>query len=178
MRSRNRATSVGARPRPRKACATRPSRSATSVVTLATVTCGRKRSGSWKTARSSFEVVRLAQFVQRDFVSAVDRRSEIRADDEALHVADDQQRRVFERILVEQELLVSLFQILPLALVLPAEEAPLPHVGPPAPAAVLGRAALESEPLARGVGLRRLRVLEQFAEVEEMLLRSRTLRQF
>ena len=76
-----------------------------------------------------------------------------------------------------QELLVGGVEVLVLALVLPAEEAALPDVGPAVAAAALRGAPLEGEPLAVGVGLGGLGVAEQFAEVEEVLLGGGAFRQ-
>lgn len=89
---------------------------------------------------------------------------------DAVHVADDQERGILQRLAVEQELVEGRIQVLPLPLVLPAEELSLPHVGLPAAAATLVGAALEGEPLASRIGLGGLRVFQHFAEVEEMLL--------
>jgi hypothetical protein len=96
-------------------------------------------------------------------------------DDDPVEVADDQQRRVFERLAVLQELVVGGGEVLVFALVFPAEAAALPHVGPAFAAAVLRGAALEGEGLTRRISRRRFRVAEHFAEIEEMLLRGRAL---
>jgi hypothetical protein len=96
-------------------------------------------------------------------------------DDDAVDVADDQQRRVFQRRRVQLQLLEGGLQVLPLALVLPAEAGAAPDVGPAVAAAGLGRAILEGEPLADRVGLGRRGLVEQPAQVDEMLLRRRAL---
>jgi hypothetical protein len=96
-------------------------------------------------------------------------------DHEPRHVADHQQRRVLQRLPVLEELVVRLLEARAGALVLPGEEAALPDVGPAVAAAVLARAPLEREPVALRIDLRRLRVLEQLAQVEEVLLRRRPL---
>ena len=95
---------------------------------------------------------------------------EVGVDHDAVHVADDQQRRVLQGLAVLEELLVGRVEVLVLALVLPGEVAPLPDVGPAVAAAVLRRALLEGERLPGGVDRRGLRVADELAQVEEVLL--------
>ena len=57
-----------------------------------------------------------------------------------------------------------------LAFVFPSEVAFVPNIGPTFAAAGLMNAALERVPGAVGIGLGRIRLLQQIAEVEEMLL--------
>ena len=75
-----------------------------------------------------------------------------------------------------QELPVGRVEVLVLALVLPAEEALLPDVGPALAAGRLRRAALEGEPLALRVGGDRVGVADEPAQVDEVGLRRRTAR--
>ena len=62
-----------------------------------------------------------------------------------------------------------------LSLVFEREATPLPDVGEPVAARRFRRAFLEAERLAGGIDRRRLRVLDQLAEVEKVLLIARPL---
>jgi len=62
-----------------------------------------------------------------------------------------------------------------LAFVLEREETPLPDVGEPVAPSGFRRPLLEAERLAGGIDRRRLRVLDQLAEVEKVLLIARPL---
>ena len=106
---------------------------------------------------------------------AFDGVGEVRVDDDALEIGDDQQRRVQQRLAVLQELAIGLVQVGVLSLVLPGEVAHLPDVGPPVAAGRLARAGLEGVPAARGIGLGRRRLAQQRAQVVEVRLRSRPL---
>jgi hypothetical protein len=72
---------------------------------------------------------------------------------EAVQVADDQQRRVLQRLAVLQKLLVGRLQILAFALVLPGKVTALPDIREPAAAANLLDALLEGVVLPGRVGL-------------------------
>ncbi len=100
----------------------------------------------------------------------LDRAGEVGVDFEAVEVADDQQRRVFEVFAVLEELLVGGGEVFVLAFVFPAEVAAHPDVGPALAAVGFLDAALERVPRAFGVGGGRLGLAEQVAEVEEVLL--------
>jgi hypothetical protein len=89
---------------------------------------------------------------------------------EAVEIAHDQQRLVFEVFAVEQKLTVGGREVFVLALVFPAEVAAHPNVGPTLAAARLAHAALERVPGAFRVGGGGLGLGEQIAEVEKMLL--------
>jgi hypothetical protein len=89
---------------------------------------------------------------------------------DALDGADDEQRRIFQGRGVDLELLERLLEVLARTLVFPAEAGALPDVGPAFAAAGLGGALLEAIALAVGVGLRRGGLVEQTAQVEEVLL--------
>jgi hypothetical protein len=89
-------------------------------------------------------------------------------DDDAFAVADDEQRRVVELQGVVGELLEGGVEVAARLLVLPAEVAALPDIGPAIAATGFAGAALE----AVVVGVARLGDAEQIAEVvTEMLLR-------
>jgi hypothetical protein len=88
-----------------------------------------------------------------------------------MRVAGDVQRRIFERRGVAGQLLQRLVEVALLLFVLPGEEILLPDVGPALAAAGLGRALLESEMVADWIVLGRCRMIEEPAQVEEMLVR-------
>jgi hypothetical protein len=67
-------------------------------------------------------------------------------------------------------LIVSGDEVFVLAFVFPAEESLLPHVGPSLAATMLGCAFFEREVFASRIGLRGLRMIEDFAEIEKVLL--------
>ena len=91
---------------------------------------------------------------------------------DAIHVADDQQRRIIERVAVVDELLVRRGEVRVRAFVLPGEVPALPDVRPAlAAGAEPFRAGLERVRLAGRIGLVRRRHAEQAAEVDEVLLR-------
>ena len=119
-----------------------------------------------------------AQVLQAHFVHPVRRVGEVGVDHDAVHVADDEQRRVLERLAIGQELAVGGVEVLVLPLVLPAEAALLPDVGPAVLATDLLDATLEAERLPSRVRLCRRILAEQLAEVEEVLLGRRAFSQF
>jgi hypothetical protein len=107
---------------------------------------------------------RLDEFVDADFARFVRVAGEGGVDDDALAVADDEQRRVVELQGVVGELLEGGVQVAAGFLVFPAEVAALPDIGPAVAAAGLFGAALE----AVVVGVARFGDAEQVAEVVEM----------
>lgn len=97
---------------------------------------------------------------------------EVGADDDPVEIGDDQQRRVFEVVLVPQELVVGLVEVLVRPLVLPGEVTAIPDVGPPLAAGRFGGALLEGVGRAVLVDLGRRRHIQDAAELEEVLLRG------
>ena len=95
---------------------------------------------------------------------------EVRVDLEAVHIADDHQRRVLQGLAVELKLLVGRLEVLVLALVLPAEMVPHPNVGPAFLVFAGLHAFLEGVPRAFRVDIGRLGLVQQFADVEKVLL--------
>jgi hypothetical protein len=99
-------------------------------------------------------------------------------DAEPVHIADDQQRRVFQ----SQGILLKLgeggIQVLSLALGFPAKVIPLPYVCPALAAGGFGGAALERVPLARWIGVRGRRFVQQPAQVNKMGMGRRPFFQF
>jgi hypothetical protein len=118
---------------------------------------------------------RRQQIIQGDRGRAVGPVDEVGVDNDRVDVADDQQRRVVERLAVLEQLLVGLVQVGVLALVLPAEEAALEDIRKTLPAAQLGCTVLEGEGCALGIRVGRRGVIQQPAEVEEMLVGRRAL---
>ena len=96
---------------------------------------------------------------------------------EADRVADDKQGRVLQRGGVARELDHRLVEVSPALLILPGEIALLPNVRPAVAAARDRGAFFEGEVVAVGVVLGRRRVVEQPAQIQEMLLRRRALGQ-
>ena len=87
-----------------------------------------------------------------------------------LHVAHDEKRRIFKGHGILLELHIGGLQVLMLALIFPTEMATLPDIRPPVAAGQLGCAALEAIPFPFGISLRRRRLAQQPAQVNEMLL--------
>ena len=117
------------------------------------------------------------EIVERELVRHAHAVGPVGADAEPRHVRDDQQRRVLQGERVLTQLVERRVEVGAPPLVLPGEAAALPHVGPAVAAGVLARAALEAVDLAGRVGLRRRRLAEQTAQVDEMLLTPRALLQ-
>lgn len=99
------------------------------------------------------ELLRVGEVVQREFVGFRDGVGPRRANQNAVGVAGHLQRRIFERRGVAHELGEGLVEVALLLLVLPGEEALLPHIGETVAATGLGNAFLEGEPVARRIGL-------------------------
>ncbi len=129
---------------------------------------GRSFSGSVNTQLQQLPDLRVDQLLDADFARLVGVAGEGGVDDDALAVADDEQRRVVELQGVVGELLEGGVEVAAGFLVLPAEAAALPDVGPAVAAAGLAGAALE----AVVVRVARLGDAEQVAEVVEMGLRA------
>ena len=117
------------------------------------------------------------EIVKFELVRLADRVGPVRPDPEPAHVRNDQQGRVLERERVLPQLVERGVEVRVLPLVLPREAVALPHVRPAFAAGVLERAALEAVVVPLGVRLRRSRLPEQPAQVDEVLLRRRTLLQ-
>jgi hypothetical protein len=113
---------------------------------------------------------RLVEVGERKGVDALEGVGEVGVNLEAVEVADDQERRVFEVFAVAEKLLVGVGEVSMFALVLPAEVAAHPDVGPAAFAGGLGDAALESVMCTFGVGFGGLGLTEQVTEIAKVLL--------
>jgi hypothetical protein len=116
------------------------------------------------------------EVVERDHRHYRAQAGEVGVDLDALDVADDEERRVAQVVLVAHQLDVGGPQVLVPALVLPGEEVPLPGVGEAVAAGGLGDALLEGVLGADRVGLVGRRLAEHPAEVDEVLLGGGLLR--
>ena len=112
----------------------------------------------------------VRQILQCELVRRAHAVGPVGADAEPRHVGDDQQRRIVQRQRILPKLVERRVEVGVFALVLPGKAVALPHVGPTVAARVLARAALEAVGLAGRVGLRRRRLAEQPAQVDEVLL--------
>ena len=80
---------------------------------------------------------------------------EVGMDLDGVEVGDDQQGRVFEVVLVAQQLVVGFDQVLVRPLVLPGEVSAVPDIGPAVAAGRFGGATFEGEEVAGRVQVRR-----------------------
>ena len=99
------------------------------AVTLSRVAVGRNRSVMQKAVAQQVPRLDGTQFGQRDYMLLRDRVGKIGVDPDLLHVRDNEQRRVFERVGVLLQLRIGFNQVAALALVLPGEAMPLPNIG-------------------------------------------------
>src|ERR1035437_7037808 len=90
----------------------------------------------------------------------------------AILVADHQQRRILQVLLVIGKLFVSCLQVFVLALVLPREMAALPNVRKPFASPEFGNVLLKGESVAGLIGGGGMRLAQHFAEIDEMRLRG------
>ena len=114
----------------------------------------------------------VAQVVERDGVGLLDGVGPVGADDDAVHVGHDQERRVLERDGVVEELTVGGVEVCVLSLLFPAEAALAPDVGPAFAAGGLGGAFFEGESVAFGVCGDGGVEADERAEVVEVRLRG------
>ena len=85
-------------------------------------------------------------------MDVLDRAGEVGVDFEAVEIADDEQRWVFEVLAVLEELLVGGDEVFVLAFVFPAEVLAHPDIGPAVAAVGFVDAALERVPRAFRIG--------------------------
>ncbi len=114
------------------------------------------------------EVVGEVEVVEGEGVALGFGAGEVGGDDDAVEVAGDEEGRVFEVVLVADELAVGGVEVLVRALVLPGEVVAVPDVGEAFAAAELFGAALEGVEVAGGVGLDGGGDAEGVAEVGEV----------
>lgn len=93
---------------------------------------------------------------------------EVRADANAIEIADDQEWPFTEFVLIAQQLHVGIVQILALALVLPGEVALHPHIGPAVAACGDVGSTLEGVALAGVVDISGLGDIQQIAQIVEV----------
>ena len=130
-----------------------------------------------KNIAEDFEVARLVKRRQGDFVRARGGVVEIGVDADDVHVAHDQQRRIFKVGAVFEKLVIGGVEIFLFTLIFPAEEIFFPDIRPAVAAAVLGRAFFKSEGLAGRVSRSGLGMADEFAKIKEMLLGGGAFRQ-
>lgn len=116
------------------------------------------------------EVGRFGEPGEIELVHLLGGAGEIGVNLEAVHVADDEEGRVFEILAVPEQLGVGFFEVFALAFVLPAEMAAHPDVGPAVAAFDFLDAAFEGVPRAVGIGVGRFGLSEEIAEIKEVLL--------
>ncbi|MBB3989585.1 hypothetical protein GGR19_000990 [Croceicoccus naphthovorans] len=117
----------------------------------------------------------IEQIIQREFVDLLHRVRPVGVDAEAVHVTDDQQRRIVERDGILLQLGECAVEVLLLALVFPGEAFLAPDICPALAPAGFGSALFKGEPFALGVGGDRVFDVEQAANVVKVRLGSRTL---
>jgi hypothetical protein len=123
----------------------------------------------------NFAFFRQRKIVKFDLVLLEDRIGPRGANDEAIGIADDLKRRIFQRRGVAHQLVHRSIKVALLLFVFPGKEILLPDVGEAFAAAGLGGSLLEGKPFASGVRRNRVLVLEQHAEIEEVGMGSRPL---
>ena len=100
----------------------------------------------------------------------LDRPGEVGVDLEAIEVADHEERRVLQGLAILEQLLIGGLQVLVLAFILPAEPGLHPDVGPALAAVGFLDALLEGVPGAFGVHFGGFGLVQEFAQVQEVLL--------
>lgn len=115
-------------------------------------------------------VASVLEAIEIEFVFLRRVAGKVRVNLEAIEIAHDQERRIVERLAIAKELLVRGVEVLVLPLVFPAELLIEPDIGPTL--AIVGRvdAFLKREPFARRINIGGLGMIEQFAQIEEVLL--------
>ena len=114
---------------------------------------GAERLGVGEEVAQPLEALGGKQVVEGDRGDLLDGVGEVGVDDDAVDVADHEERRVLEALAVLEELLVGAGEVGVLALVLPGEAAALPDIGPALAAALAISTRLEGEAGARRVVL-------------------------
>ncbi|MCE2739583.1 MAG: hypothetical protein LW703_14765 [Rhodobacter sp.] len=127
-----------------------------------------QRIGVHKAVAQQIAGMRVIQVVQPDGVNFLDCVRPVGADKDTVHVRHDQQRRVLQRVLVFQKLVIGGVQVFALALVLPGEAFVPPDIGPALTAAGDRRAFLKGEPFAFRIGGNRVIDPKKAAEIIEV----------
>ncbi len=97
---------------------------------------------------------------------------------DAVQVADDEQRRTFQGISVTQKLIVGGTQILVFSLVFPSKKASFPDIGETVATTLLGGALLKAKVFSGGISGGRRRMAQCIAEIDEVFLGSGSFFQF
>lgn len=124
------------------------------------------------------ELAGRAEIIETQLDFARGRGGEVGADNDAIHVARDEQGRIFEVFAVLEQLIVGGGEVFVFTFVFDGEETAFPDIGPAVAAAGFGGAALEREAVAGGIGLGGRGMAHQRAQVEEVLLCGGTLSEF
>ncbi|MCX6911246.1 MAG: hypothetical protein NTY01_24835 [Verrucomicrobia bacterium] len=103
--------------------------------------------GILKQSAKQAKVFRAVNLIVREFVRFLNRAVEVGADDVAVEIADNEQGRIEQRLAVAEQLLVSVVEILFLALVFPPETTFSPYVGKAALAWLAGVRCFQVEKL-------------------------------
>ena len=88
-----------------------------------------KKIGTFKQCAKRAKIFRAVNLLVGEFVNILNRAIEICADDVAVKIADNKQRRIQQRFTVAEKLLVSFVEIFLFALVFPRKAIFFPHVG-------------------------------------------------
>jgi hypothetical protein len=124
-------------------------------------------------AEDPFEALPVTGFMQiikRQLIGFLDRVGPVRMNTKPVHVADDEQRRIFQGHGILLQLNVGGPQVLMLALIFPAEMATFPDIRPAVATGQFGCATLKAIPFTIGISLRGRWLVQQPAQVNEMLL--------
>ena len=119
----------------------------------------------------------IGEIVDVEIVDLADAVGPVGADAKPTHVGDDQERRVLQGEGVLPQLVEGGVQVGAQTLVLPGEAVPLPHIRPAVAAGLPAGALLEAVGVAGRIGLGRRRLVQEPAQVDEVLLRGRALLQ-
>ncbi len=114
----------GSMPLCRMPSASLAKRSAASTVIASLVMPGLSESGSVKTRRRMSRLAGTASPARSKSVDMLGGAGEVRVDLEAVHVADDHQRRVLQGLAVQLQLPVGFLEVLVLALCIPSRNDP------------------------------------------------------
>ena len=116
--------------------------------------------------------VAVDQIFERKIMNLLNRVGPVGVDPDAVHVADDQQGRIFQGDAVLQQLVVGFFQIFSRALIFPRKAFLAPNVRPAFAAAGLRGTFFEGKPFAFWISRDRIDDAEQRAQIIEVALRS------
>lgn len=131
---------------------------------------GPERFGIGKDPPQDAEILGLMETLKVEFQYVFSETSEVGMDNELIHIADDEERRILQIVAVEEQLLVRCFQVFVLALVLPPEMLAHPDIGPAVPAFFLTDAPFKGVPGTLRISLGGLGLSQQFTQIKKVLL--------